>query len=107
MPMLPSQLLGSYQTTAPPPHIITEVPAADPAFANIARHGSTAPPIPIATTGPSPAEYANDLINQALGRKSAGTSVVEPDSVLGESGRLYHGYKEGRYFLPNDAVSTL
>ncbi|KAI0121289.1 S-adenosyl-L-methionine-dependent methyltransferase [Xylariales sp. AK1849] len=33
-----------------------------------------------------------------------GGSVLETDSVLGISGRTYHGYKEGKYFLPNDAA---
>ncbi|KAK8053101.1 hypothetical protein PG996_012402 [Apiospora saccharicola] len=37
-------------------------------------------------------------------RESSNASIYEPDSVVGESGRLYHGYKEGKYFLPNDAA---
>ncbi|KAK8018338.1 S-adenosyl-L-methionine-dependent methyltransferase [Apiospora marii] len=37
-------------------------------------------------------------------REPSNASVHEPDSVVGESGRLYHGYKEGKYFLPNDAA---
>lgn len=37
-------------------------------------------------------------------RTSSGASVVEPDSVAWENGRTYHGYKEGKYHLPNDAV---
>jgi SAM-dependent methyltransferase len=32
-----------------------------------------------------------------------GASVIEPDSVLDADGRTYHGYREGKYFLPNDA----
>jgi hypothetical protein len=36
-------------------------------------------------------------------RMPTGSSVVEPDSVMASNGRLYHGYKEGQYFLPNDA----
>ncbi|KAK7968617.1 S-adenosyl-L-methionine-dependent methyltransferase [Apiospora saccharicola] len=36
-------------------------------------------------------------------RASSGASVVEPDSVAWENGRTYHGYKEGKYHLPNDA----
>ncbi|KAH8651155.1 S-adenosyl-L-methionine-dependent methyltransferase [Xylariales sp. PMI_506] len=47
---------------------------------------------------------ANDRINQDLERTPSGGSIVEPDSVIGESGRLYHGYKEGKYFMPNDAA---
>ncbi|KAK7977014.1 S-adenosyl-L-methionine-dependent methyltransferase [Apiospora saccharicola] len=38
-------------------------------------------------------------------RVSSGSSIVEPQSVQGENGRLYNGYREGKYFLPNDAVS--
>ncbi|KAK7993112.1 hypothetical protein PG991_016291 [Apiospora marii] len=37
-------------------------------------------------------------------RESSGSSVVEPNSVTEDNGRTYHGYKEGRYFAPNDAV---
>ncbi|ORY67601.1 S-adenosyl-L-methionine-dependent methyltransferase [Pseudomassariella vexata] len=33
----------------------------------------------------------------------SGDSVVEPDSILAPDGRFYHGYKDGKYFLPNDA----
>ncbi|KAI0123299.1 S-adenosyl-L-methionine-dependent methyltransferase [Xylariales sp. AK1849] len=50
------------------------------------------------------ATKANEVINAALGRTPGGTSVVDPDSVLDDSGRLYHGYKDGAYFLPNDAA---
>lgn len=39
-------------------------------------------------------------------RLPSGSSVIDPDSVLGESGRYYHGYKDGKYFLPNDEVSS-
>lgn len=42
--------------------------------------------------------------DSGLYREKSNTSVTEPDSVLGESGRWYHGYKEGKYFLPNDPV---
>lgn len=38
--------------------------------------------------------------------KPSGQSVYDADSVVGESGNLYHGYKQGRYLLPNDAVKT-
>lgn len=44
------------------------------------------------------------FIDEELMRTPTGASVVEPESVVGESGRSYHGYKEGRYLLPNDAV---
>ncbi|KAH8674130.1 S-adenosyl-L-methionine-dependent methyltransferase [Xylariales sp. PMI_506] len=50
------------------------------------------------------AEVANNLINESLGRVPSGGSIVEPNSILDESGRLYHGYKEGKYLLPNDAA---
>lgn len=51
------------------------------------------------------AERANALVNASMGCTPDGTSVVDPDSILDESGRLYHGYKDGKYLLPNDAVS--
>jgi hypothetical protein len=35
---------------------------------------------------------------------SSGDSVLEAESVVGDYGRTYHGYKEGKYLLPNDAV---
>ncbi|KAI0127194.1 S-adenosyl-L-methionine-dependent methyltransferase [Xylariales sp. AK1849] len=30
------------------------------------------------------------------------TSIVEPSSVIDMNGRTYQGYREGKYFLPND-----
>ncbi|KAK8131190.1 hypothetical protein PG984_007628 [Apiospora sp. TS-2023a] len=39
---------------------------------------------------------------EASTRVITGTSINEPDAVLEEDGRTYHGYKGGRYFLPND-----
>jgi hypothetical protein len=38
-------------------------------------------------------------------RQPTGSTVAEPESVLGSSGRTYHGFKEGKYFMPNDGVS--
>ena len=35
------------------------------------------------------------------GRISTGHTIVEPDAVH-EEGRTYHGYREGKYLLPND-----
>lgn len=43
-------------------------------------------------------------IPEELIRIPDGSSISEPDAVLAENGRTYHGYKEGKYFLPNDAV---
>ncbi|KAH8655782.1 S-adenosyl-L-methionine-dependent methyltransferase [Xylariales sp. PMI_506] len=37
-------------------------------------------------------------------RPPTGNSVIDVDSVVGDSGRTYQGYKEGTYFLPNDAA---
>lgn len=39
---------------------------------------------------------------EAPGRAPTGTSVADAESVPGADGRTYHGYKEGRYWLPND-----
>ncbi|KAH6647071.1 S-adenosyl-L-methionine-dependent methyltransferase [Truncatella angustata] len=46
---------------------------------------------------------ANYVSDDAESSKSSGQSVYDADSVVGESGNLYHGYKQGKYFLPNDA----
>ncbi|KAF3008195.1 hypothetical protein E8E14_008223 [Neopestalotiopsis sp. 37M] len=46
----------------------------------------------------------NKLVNESLGRTPGGLSVIDPSSVLGDSGRLYHGYKDGKYYFPNDAA---
>lgn len=40
-----------------------------------------------------------------LYRVPTGSSIVEPASVQAENGRLYNGYRKGKYFLPNDPVS--
>ncbi|KAH8651246.1 S-adenosyl-L-methionine-dependent methyltransferase [Xylariales sp. PMI_506] len=101
--VMPGQLAPALQPTIlqPPTHIYSEAPRpnADPI---LYRFGQT--PITLEQAQRSFADQANDLINAALGRTPVGGSVIDPDSVLGESGRLYHGYKEGTYFLPNDAA---
>lgn len=38
--------------------------------------------------------------------RSSGQSVYDAESVKGESGRTYHGYKQGKYYLPNDSASS-
>jgi hypothetical protein len=38
-------------------------------------------------------------------RTPSGSSIIDTHSVSDDSGRTFHGYKEGKYFLPNDAVS--
>jgi hypothetical protein len=40
-----------------------------------------------------------------LNRIPSGASVIDVHSVYDDSGRSFHGYKQGKYFLPNDAVS--
>lgn len=100
----PSEVLRSYR---PPAYLLTEhMPAADPSsFTGIHEYldGS----VRNSDRDPNFALKANELINQMLGRTLSGSSVIEPDSVLDDSGRLYHGYKDGKYYLPNDAVSSL
>jgi hypothetical protein len=56
---------------------------------------------------------SGDSIGTAIGkdwehasRISSGSSILDTSSVMDESGRSFHGYKEGKYFLPNDAVRT-
>ncbi|KAH8659983.1 S-adenosyl-L-methionine-dependent methyltransferase [Xylariales sp. PMI_506] len=84
-PTHPSQRVESYTTTMPPSHFLAEN-------------------MPTAADYVVPQSYQPAATATILGRTPSGGSVVEPDSVIGESGRLYHGYKEGRYFLPNDAA---
>jgi hypothetical protein len=40
-------------------------------------------------------------------RTPSGSSVIDTESITDDSGRTYHGYKEGKYTLPNDAVSLI
>lgn len=41
-------------------------------------------------------------------RIPTGTSIAEPGSILDEeSGRTYYNHHTGKYFFPNDAVSTI
>lgn len=37
-------------------------------------------------------------------RSPTGSSIIDRSSVAHESGRTFHGYKDGKYFLPNDAA---
>jgi hypothetical protein len=46
----------------------------------------------------------NYAIPVELTRTPTGSSVYDTESVFRESGRTYHGYKDGSYFLPNDGV---
>ncbi|KAI1874271.1 uncharacterized protein JN550_002850 [Neoarthrinium moseri] len=102
--LLPSQLLSSNPPMqVPPSQLLSEgMPLVNPILSDAANNSqfNRSPPL-------DAAEYvkkANELINASLERTPGGTSVVEPDSVLDESGRLYHGYNQGKYFLPNDAA---
>ncbi|KAH8674149.1 S-adenosyl-L-methionine-dependent methyltransferase [Xylariales sp. PMI_506] len=91
---------GRLPMANPPTWIYTEVmPVADPMLSEVEDFNFR-----FTKQDPYFALRANDLINITLGCTPTGGSVVEPDSVLGESGRLYHGYKDGKYFLPNDAA---
>ncbi|KAK7936093.1 hypothetical protein PG985_001588 [Apiospora marii] len=46
--------------------------------------------------------FSPTFADEELIREPTGSSIYEPDHVVGESGRRYHGYKEGSYLLPND-----
>lgn len=39
-----------------------------------------------------------------LDRIPSGSSVLDVESITGDFGRTYHGYKEGKYLFPNDGV---
>jgi hypothetical protein len=106
VPELPSPPVQREVMGAPPAHIFSEdMPRVDPALLGSQDPEFPAYPGYVPKPGLSFVEQANAMINEALGRTPVGTSIVEPDSIVGESGRLYHGYNEGKYFLPNDAVS--
>ncbi|KAH8662452.1 S-adenosyl-L-methionine-dependent methyltransferase [Xylariales sp. PMI_506] len=107
LPVLPSQLLGSYDELSPPAHFSLED------MSILSQIGDIPMPetMSFASDKSAPKYYdpdfsivANGLINQSLDRTPSGGSVVDPESVIGESHRLYHGYKEGKYFMPNDAA---
>ncbi|KAH8674222.1 S-adenosyl-L-methionine-dependent methyltransferase [Xylariales sp. PMI_506] len=109
--VLPSQALDSYEQRSPPQFFPVEDINAFTAYRDAdtdSALGEPAPQYQLAPAYPSDQHLIismlNDAINKNLDREPSGSSVVEPDSVLGESGRLYHGYKEGKYFFPNDAA---
>ncbi|KAI0177191.1 S-adenosyl-L-methionine-dependent methyltransferase [Pestalotiopsis sp. NC0098] len=78
------------------------------------RTGGSDPSQPLADNIASGAQWSTEQLNPLiphfadpeLDRQSSGCSVVEEGSILGESGRTYHGYKDGTsgYLLPNDAA---
>ncbi|KAM0809208.1 hypothetical protein AB5N19_09551 [Seiridium cardinale] len=94
-PLMPSELIDSYETATAP----TQLYAEDSSFTTQTPLDYDAPLFPHRPTNPPDPNFAiiaNDMINKALGRTPGGNSVIEPDSVLGESGRLYHGFNEGK-----------
>ncbi|KAH8666774.1 S-adenosyl-L-methionine-dependent methyltransferase [Xylariales sp. PMI_506] len=104
LPVLPSETVSSYGNRHPPAGLTLveeiSIPSSGPAPVQELESSS---PTPL-STDPSFADTANNLINEILDRTPTGNSVVDPDSVIGESLRLYHGYKDGKYLLPNDAA---
>lgn len=101
---LPSQVLQSnHNARAAPAQLFTEsFPEAEVYDPSSSGSFYAAQAVP----QPDFAGRANALINASLGRTPDGMSVIDPDSILDESGRLYHGYKDGKYLLPNDAVCS-
>jgi hypothetical protein len=53
-----------------------------------------------------PANYAA-LDHEHLDRIPSGGSVIDTSAVYDDSGRSFHSYKEGKYYLPNDPVLML
>lgn len=62
-------------------------------------------PAPSFESGPP--VHVPHYVPEELNTISTGESVLDTQSVLAENGRTYHGFKEGKYFLPNDAVRPL
>ncbi|ORY71014.1 S-adenosyl-L-methionine-dependent methyltransferase [Pseudomassariella vexata] len=95
VPTFPSQLLQTQQEFRPQQNVNTALPSV-PAQALPNRTAPHAPQVP---------EVSPTLtIPEELLRTRTGTSVVEEGSILDASGRTYHSYKEGKYFLPNDTA---
>lgn len=68
--------------------------------------GAIAQPVPALDFNGFVLHAAPRPVPEELQRASSGASVAEPDAVMDvENGRTYHNYHEGRYYLPNDAVS--
>ncbi|KAH8674162.1 S-adenosyl-L-methionine-dependent methyltransferase [Xylariales sp. PMI_506] len=108
LPVMPSQIRNSYGTVLAPRPVFSESISAPiqqaTAAATLDTPSQTAAETYPQGHDPSFAVTANHLINEILNRTPTGDSVVDPDSIIGESLRLYHGYKDGKYFLPNDAA---
>lgn len=47
--------------------------------------------------------YTYDIPEELI-RVPTGQSVLDADHVVEDFGRTYHGYKAGKYLIPNDAV---
>ncbi|KAH8666480.1 S-adenosyl-L-methionine-dependent methyltransferase [Xylariales sp. PMI_506] len=114
LPVLPSQILQTYwdPKSSPPQGLSPKEVAAtlSQGTANCIDSGNLRPQetstnnITSHNVDPTFATTANRMINDILDRTPTGCSVVDPQSVLGESLRLYHGYKDGKYLGPNDAA---
>lgn len=67
-----------------------DLPAVDPRYLD--PHLVSATQLPQSQTGIPQLQW----VPAEVYREPTNSSVYEPDSVVGESGRLYHGYKEGK-----------
>lgn len=101
----PKGLSSSFQMQPPPSKIYSEsIPTVD---SSLLRYTSTnSSSRQTLHEYPDSTGHDNDLNKQASRRTPEGKSVIDPDSVLGDSGRWYHGYKDGKYLLPNDSVGS-
>ncbi|KAK8015429.1 hypothetical protein PG990_008725 [Apiospora arundinis] len=75
-----------------------DLPVVDPKYLDPNLVSATN--LPQSRTGIPPAQW----VPAEIYREHSNSSIYEPHSVVGESGRMYHGYKEGKYLLPNDAA---
>ncbi|KAH8647694.1 S-adenosyl-L-methionine-dependent methyltransferase [Xylariales sp. PMI_506] len=106
--ILPSQILGSYNRIYPPQRLPAETFPSSSSYTSqtYSRQRDLHQNHELHNSDPhhDPAPTSDDRTGQSISHNPSIASVVEPDSIVGESGRLYHGYKEGKYFLPNDAA---
>lgn len=80
------------------------VPYKVPTVDEVVSHTSNAGRVPSSQLPTPEGDLSTYAIPKELIRVRTGGSILETDSVIGQFGRSYHGYKEGKYLLPNDFV---
>jgi hypothetical protein len=85
-----------------PQHLPTPAASQAPAHSLGPQFDAT----PFANSADFDRKSISSLDHEHLHRAPSGYSVIDVNSVYDDSGRSFHGYKQGKYFLPNDAVTN-